>query len=403
MAVYGWIYANAKRKGDSGDYQVRFCDPQFTKYRTRMISLSRCMLSTSKRYGEAEAQICWFSGFLDKKIRFFVVAAAGRQEELLAMSLDGGGFRRQYGVFALGFDGDDIGLVRRDLRVFKPLEKILSQIQQTDGKGTAEGPLERQDYGAYRETVSDAARHDARGNIVPSSPDVDATLWQMSLQRPVMTGILSEADAKKLLGVFPDGIVTVTGELRPQQFPASGLSEDDRKKLRASGILVRAEKTAAVKDTAAEVYRKERSGPAGESAASQALGADGERSSGRPSRTAADLVVDLRKSRYGKVKRREIRVCAEHCKSELWPEEVAAAHKAVQKMKRTGEVAEQLFYFCCMRLWIFRQEDRKLPAGKELPLLLQSMEEQVAEKKLLQTNCMLRRAVLRLRGEDDAE
>ena len=33
MAAYGWIYANAKIRGDGGDYLVRHCSPGLEKYK----------------------------------------------------------------------------------------------------------------------------------------------------------------------------------------------------------------------------------------------------------------------------------------------------------------------------------------------------------------------------------
>ena len=98
--------------------------------------------------------------------------------------------------------------------IFEPLKEIMRDIQRT---GTESG----MDYGrkldisAYRMHLEDLQersgmeKKNENYNICPSTPETDGKLWKESLKRPVMLGIISAEDGKRLLRFFPDGIVTV--------------------------------------------------------------------------------------------------------------------------------------------------------------------------------------------------
>lgn len=205
MAVYRWIYANAKMEGNRKDYHVRICDPALESYKEILILLSNRLLSTNKRYGEAERQVCWFAGYLDEKT--YVVAMGGDQKELLNISPDG--YRSQHCVLAYGFTGADVRLYKRSDRMFEPLKDIMREIQQT---GRDMEPGEKQmtgmDFSFYGQSPQDDGPKFGP-NIRKSTNENDDSLWNQSMRRPVMTGIISVEDAKKLLKLFPDGCVTV--------------------------------------------------------------------------------------------------------------------------------------------------------------------------------------------------
>ncbi len=283
MAAYGWIYANAKIRGDGGDYLVRHCSPGLEKYKGMLTAISRDMLATTKRYGQAGRQECWLFGCLGQGRRP-LVAMAGEQESILGTPLAGGGFRKQYCVLAWGLEGEEANFCPRDSRIFEPLKDILREIQgvgkgaaaQAQGMESAETgttldfrngpgaagmsrPLEEDGRGAgwqaqnlqAQETREEGERQEAweaherqetwefleaqkaldicdrHGmpcNIVRSGLQ-DEALWERCLRakppRPVMTGILGVEEAKKLLDFFPEGIVAVAGDMEPQYYSAA--------------------------------------------------------------------------------------------------------------------------------------------------------------------------------------
>lgn len=192
-------------EGNRKDYHVRICDPALEDCKQTLIRLSNRLLSTNKRYGEAERQVCWFAGYLDEKI--YVVAMGGDQKALLGVSPDG--YRNQHCVLAYGFTGADVRLYKKSDRMFKPLKEIMREIQQT---GRDVVPVEKQmtgmDFSAYVENPQDGGLRSGP-NIRKSTGENDDSLWKQSLQRPAMTGIISVEDAKKLLQLFPGGSVTV--------------------------------------------------------------------------------------------------------------------------------------------------------------------------------------------------
>lgn len=245
MAVYSWIYANAKIEGNRKDYHVRLCSSQLDGYREKLVGLSNRLLSTDRRYAEAEKQNCWFSGFIDDRKEKYLVAVGGEQETILGISLAGGGFRAQHCVLGYCFTGDDIRVYKKDTTMFEPLKEILRQIQHTGRDKEIERTYTvEQDFSAYAETLLESIP-EGINNIMKSTVTVDHNLWKQSLQRPVMTGIISADDAKKLLQLFPDGAVTVMEDVELQYNPrkteeqshnASRLKTADREEERKQEI-----------------------------------------------------------------------------------------------------------------------------------------------------------------------
>lgn len=235
MAVYGWIYANAKIKGDMGDYRVRRCDSRLSEYGPVLTAISRSMLSTTKRYGEdAEMQQCWFSGFLDRGKGMYALAAAGGQEQFLGISLAGGGFRRQYCVLAYVFTGEDIRVYGRKEEIFRPLAENLMEIQHSgkrewgaDTKIVQVFPVYALDAGKGGGMQGEEEKQG--GSIRKSSAYTDREVWKCSMQRPVATGLLDGDAAGKILEFFPDALVTVLDgaaeSLRADAGKSSGLKE----------------------------------------------------------------------------------------------------------------------------------------------------------------------------------
>lgn len=211
MAVYRWIYGNAKMEGDRKDYHVRLCDAGLKAYRHLCIELSNRLLSADKRRGEAERQICWFSGYLDRKM--YVIAAGGDQRDLLGIEPDG--YRAQHCVLAYGFTDDDICLYRKKEEIFEPLIKIMRRIQ-ISGADYVPDDMSKTDREELRKYVQAAEEgfQKTDDNILKSVESTDEKLWKQSLNYPVMTGIVSREDAQKLLRHFPDGMVTVLEDVR---------------------------------------------------------------------------------------------------------------------------------------------------------------------------------------------
>lgn len=209
MAIERWIWGNANLK-DAGlqEFQVRLCDAGLQAYKDSLIRLSNRLASTEKRKAELTAQQCWFAGYLDAARTVYVAALAGEQNQLLGARMQGS--RGLVCVFALGFLGEDIQRYRQDEGLFEPLKEIMKAINETgrcDAKKDAAAlAVSCRDY---KDTECDAVFAKMEYNIVKSTPDMDTALWRQSLNRPVMTGILSVDDAEKLLDIFPHGAVTV--------------------------------------------------------------------------------------------------------------------------------------------------------------------------------------------------
>ncbi len=211
MAVYRWIYANAKMEGDRKDYHVRICDKGLEAYRGILIRLSNRLLSSDKRRAMAERQVCWFSGYLDEKL--YVVAAGGDQRDLAGVEPQG--CRAQHCVLAYGFTGEDIRLYEQTDDIFEPLKCTMRDIQQkgrdfTDGGFCQADQVRLLDFAQKPQAGMDAVH----GTKSSAGTADGSRMWAESLRHPVMTGIISTEDAKKLLEYFPDGTASVAGDER---------------------------------------------------------------------------------------------------------------------------------------------------------------------------------------------
>ena len=59
--------------------------------------------------------------------------------------------------------------------------------------------------GGYEERTSGENRPLLKYNLVPDTPETEKKLWPLSMDRPVMTGILSMEDGRRLIGMFRAG------------------------------------------------------------------------------------------------------------------------------------------------------------------------------------------------------
>lgn len=210
MAIYRWMYANAKIKNDRKDYHIRICDPGLEKYKGILVEISTRLLSADKRRGGIERQRCWFAGYLSPTL--YMIAVGGDQKDLIGV--ESGGYRAQHCVMAYGFSGKDIRVYQKNDDIFEPLKRIMREIQDngkdvdTDDKG-----ITFQEISGYVDTSGE--NNESFGfNIIKSTEAIDRSLWTHSLEYPVMTGIISVEDGKKLLRQFPGGIVTVIGDVK---------------------------------------------------------------------------------------------------------------------------------------------------------------------------------------------
>lgn len=210
-----WLWGNANRAdADIQEFQIRLCDPGLDRYKEDLIAISNRLASTEKRRGSIATQECWFAGKLDNSI--YVLALGGEQNTLLNARYQG--TRGLFCVMAYGFTGEDIRLFRRDKAIFQPLMELMRQVNDTGicstkvfdsvllKQFTLEGNIRDRDAGTG-----------FTYNIMQSNPKVDEVFWQQSMRRPVAIGVISEDDAKRLINRFPQGAVTVLGDVEPQQ------------------------------------------------------------------------------------------------------------------------------------------------------------------------------------------
>ncbi len=214
MAIYSWIYANAKRN-ENLDYCSRGGHRELKEWglTTNMDSLlpkiASRLISPNYRNLNRHQRPCWFAGYLDEEK--YMVAVGGTQEDLLQMPIDDGAFRIQLCVFAYIFTGEDIGLYKRDIAMFEPLKEKLKLIQYTkiEEENGQLSCLIKKDLSFYKLLSYD--EYEDNFNILESKMDTDAFVWTQSLQRPVAVGIPTMKDAEQLLDLFPEknGLVTV--------------------------------------------------------------------------------------------------------------------------------------------------------------------------------------------------
>ncbi len=230
MAIYSWIYANAKRM-DNLDYCSRGGHRELKEWglTTNMDALlpkiASRLISPNYRNNNRHQKPCWFAGYLDKDK--YMVAVGGTQEDLLQMPIDNGGFRIQLCAFAYIFTGEDIGLYKRDIAMFEPLKEKLKLIQCTkiEEENGQLSCLMQNDLSSYRlssyENKLLPQSNIEYFNILESKMDTDNVVWMQSLQRPVAVGVPTMKDAEQLLDLFSEknGIVTVLDGTKKQYKP----------------------------------------------------------------------------------------------------------------------------------------------------------------------------------------
>ena len=220
MAVFHWIYGTATLEGDLGDLRLRTCGEGLRAYADALTELSRRLLAMDYRVGR-EDQLCWFAGKLDRDL--YIVAAGGGQPALLGPERPlRGGFREQFSVFACGFDGPAALapyralIAARDTALFEPLKTYAWELSNGRHPALWSGPREED------QRLSRSFPKDRQYNIFPADPTRDAALWETSDLRPVALDLLSPQEARKLIDLLPNAVVTVAEEAQPYFYAPSG-------------------------------------------------------------------------------------------------------------------------------------------------------------------------------------
>lgn len=413
MAIYSFIYANAKMEGNRKDYHVRVCDQVLREYAETLILLSNRLLSTDRRYGKAERQSCWFSGYIGEKKEIYLVAVGGEQETILGLDLAGGGFRAQHCVLGYGFTDDDVRLYRQEDEIFEPLKEILRQIQQS-GKDLESEPeqIQRQHFDKFalhgqqsgkdlesepeqiqRQDADEVALDEAppeiddRYNIIQSTPAADTALWGQSLQSPVMTGIISTDDAKKLLQIFPDGFVSVMENVN-LKYTAAWKKEEEKaaeKPVQEISDRKNFDKTEERKLQEYGIFPGENPNNHGEN--SKREGKNDARPNYKKVRKNEDSLKAFGKTVYGVLdglvdglndrnyREREnlafVQKYAKFCEEKLTPAQQKNIQTAVKKLHLKKEsFSRQMEYYGYMRLWLYKEEEAQPTADEDAIYLM---------------------------------
>ncbi len=220
MAIYGWIYANAKRN-ENLDYCSRGGHKELkewglTKNMDSLLpKIASRLISPNYRNNNRHQKPCWFAGYLDEEK--YMVAVGGTQESLLGMPIDEGNFRIQLCVFAYIFTEEDICLYHCDSTMFEPLKEKLKEIQCTTKKEEKEqvSCLIKKDLSKYKVLQSERIDKSKQVsievqnkknffNILESTIEIDNAVWLESLEKPVAIRIPTMEDAKRFLNLFPN-------------------------------------------------------------------------------------------------------------------------------------------------------------------------------------------------------
>lgn len=225
MSIDYWIWGNANSQiPQIQEFDTRLCSNGFVPVKGELELLSKRLVSTMWRNGERTIAQCWFAGFI--KPHLYVIALGAEQNTLLGTQFVG--TRGLFCTIALGFSGSDINGYRQNSSLFDPLKDILRTINEKC-TGTEEiAPVislpELQKYICIpseeslrnhceqyqiEETVHAQIPELDVFNMFASDVSMDAALWNHSGKRPVALGLLTEADGEQLLGMFPNGAVTV--------------------------------------------------------------------------------------------------------------------------------------------------------------------------------------------------
>lgn len=221
MAVVRWVWGNANSQNmDIQEYQIRLCDEELKPYRGIMTTISNRLVSVVNRYGELTTKRCWFAGKISSDM--YVIALGGEQNSILGTQY--AGTRGLFGVMALGFTGKDICLYRQTEELFNPLKQLLREVNEK-GKCKQETVIDLSEYCfPYIQTNAQGEFEGSRHNILRSEPRRDAALWKNSLIHPVMTGVLTAQDAKRLLNDFRNGVATVCEDISISYIPRENTS-----------------------------------------------------------------------------------------------------------------------------------------------------------------------------------
>ena len=224
MAIYGWIFSNAKLQGARLDYQVRGgyreLAPWCKNTSSLLPSIAYRLLSVNERNTNPKQPLSWFGGYLDRD--HYAVAVGGTQKQLLSGSVSDGNYRMQFCVFAYVLTGSDIHVYRQDPSMFAPLKEKLIEIQETgvEREKPEDSCLVTVNLAEYELPASTHLPMKNAENILKSSTRTDAAIWALSCERPVATGLAEQQDARRFLDLFPNGVASVTGGNNENYLPA---------------------------------------------------------------------------------------------------------------------------------------------------------------------------------------
>lgn len=225
MSIESWIYGNLNSKDPViQEYNTRLCSNGFIRVKGELELLSKRIMSTMWRNGERTIAQCWFAGFV--KPDLYVIALGTEQNTLLGKQFTG--TRGLFCTLAIGFSGSDIKSYRQDNGLFDPLKDILCTMNEKCTGDEENLPVislvELQKYICIP-TEEFLRSHCERYcieenppvqipeldqyNMFLSDTSLDSALWTLSRNRPVALGLLCENDGEQLLGMYPQGVVTV--------------------------------------------------------------------------------------------------------------------------------------------------------------------------------------------------
>lgn len=232
MAIYGWIFSNAKLQGARLDYQVRGgyreLAPWCKNTSSLLPSIAYRLLSVNERNTNPKQPLSWFGGYLDRD--HYAVAVGGTQKQLLSESVSDGTYRMQFCVFAYVLTGSDIHVYRQDPSMFAPLKKKLIEIQETgvEREKAEDSCRVTVNLAKYELPANTRLSMEVEENILKSSTETDAAIWALSCEHPVATGLARQEDARRFLDLFPSGVASVTGGNKEHYRPTFGKPQKPR-------------------------------------------------------------------------------------------------------------------------------------------------------------------------------
>lgn len=227
MSIDYWIWGNVNSQiPQIQEFDTRLCSIGFNPVKGELELISKRLISTMWRNGDRTVAQCWFAGFL--KPDLYVIALGAEQNTLLGTQF--AGTRGLLCTMAMGFTGSDIISYRQDSRLFDPLKDILytinvkctgdeetppissiSELQKHILIPSEESLRKHCEIFCAEDNICAQIPELNIYNMFSSEPFLNSALWVHSRTRPVALGLLTEDDGEQLLGMFPNGAVTVLG------------------------------------------------------------------------------------------------------------------------------------------------------------------------------------------------